>query len=74
MKPLPLWMFSLKKTIPYPDIPKISRMMKEYSSRAVFDKMDVFLVKKKLIFSHRFSSFEIARQRLFVNLLKWGRA
>jgi hypothetical protein len=41
MKPLPLWIFSLGKTIPYTDIPRISGMMKESSSRAVSDKMDV---------------------------------
>jgi hypothetical protein len=74
MKPLPLWMFSLKKTIPYTDIPRISGMMKEYSSRAVSDKMDVCLVEKKLILLHRSSSYEMGEQRLFLNLLKWGRA
>jgi len=67
-------MFSLKKTIPYTDIPRISGMMKEYSSRAVSDKMDVCLVEKKLILLHRSSSFEMAKQRLFLNLIKWGRA
>jgi hypothetical protein len=41
MKPLPLWIFSLGETIPHTDIPRISGMMKEYSSRAVSDKMDV---------------------------------
>jgi len=49
-------------------------MMKEYSSGAVSDKMDVCLVEKKLILLHRSSSFEMAKQRLFLNLLKWGRA
>jgi hypothetical protein len=67
-------MFSLGKTIPYTDIPGISGMMKDYSSRAVSDKMDVCLVEKKLILLHRSSSYEMAEQRLFLNLLKWGRA
>jgi len=36
--------------------------------------MDVCLVEKKLILLHRSSSDEMAEQRLFLNLLKWGRA
>jgi hypothetical protein len=67
-------MFSLKKTIPYTDIPEISRMMKGCSSRAISDRIDVCLVEKMLILLHRSSSYEMAKQRLFLNLLKWGRA
>jgi hypothetical protein len=67
-------MFSLKKTIPYTDIPKISRGMKDYASMAISDKMAVCLVEKKLILFHRSSSFEMAKQRLFLILLKWRRA
>ena len=49
-------------------------MMKEYSSRAVSDKMDVCFVEKKSILLHRSSSYEMGGQRLFLILLKWGRA
>ena len=47
-------------------------MVKKYSSGAVSDKMEVCLVEKKLILFHRSSSFEMEKQRLFLNLLKWG--
>ena len=65
-------MFSLEKPSQYTDIPRISGMMKEYSSRAVFDKMELCFVEKKLLLLHRSSSYEMAEQRLSLNLLKWG--
>jgi hypothetical protein len=53
---------------------KISpQMMKECSLGAVSDKMDV-CVEKHLILFDRSSSYEMAEQRLFLDLLKWGRA
>jgi hypothetical protein len=64
----------IEKTIRYTDIPGISRMMKGYSSRAVYDKMDGCLVEKKSILFHRSSSYSMGRQRLFLILLKWGQA
>jgi hypothetical protein len=56
MKPPWLWILSSGKTIPYADMPGISRMMKEYSCRAVSDTMDVSVVEKKKILRHHSSS------------------
>jgi hypothetical protein len=74
MKPSRLWILSSGKTIPYADMPGISRMMKECSYRAVSDKMDVGVVEKKKILRHRSSSYEMDGQRLFLIFLKWRRA
>ena len=49
-------------------------MMKEYSSRAVSDKMNVCWSEKKLILLDRSSSYEMAEQLLFLILLKLGQA
>jgi hypothetical protein len=51
-------MYSLKKTIPYTDTPKISKMMKECSCRAVSDKMNMGVVEKKKILRHRSLSYK----------------